>query len=258
VVGLPSGPNPTAHFAGVGEEIDFSMPKHALPSKSFTRRAVATAAIAGAAIAVPVLMAGSASADSVNWTAIANCESSGNWAADTGNGFYGGLQFTESTWLAYGGGSYAQYPYDASESDQIAVAENVLAGQGIGAWPVCGAYAGSGTSYSGTNTSGSSSDSSSDSSSSSDNSSASSSSSDNSSSSSSDNSDNSSSTPSSSDTSSSSSSTGGSYTVQSGDTLSTIAAKEGVSSWETLYSDNQSTIGSNPNLIYPGQVLNLG
>jgi LysM repeat protein len=230
------------------------MPKHALPSKSFTRRAVATAAIAGAAIAVPVMMAGSASADSVNWTAIANCESSGNWADNTGNGFYGGLQFTESTWLAYGGGSYAQYPYDASESDQIAVAENVLAGQGIGAWPVCGAYAGSGTSYSGTNTSGSSSsDSSSDSSTTSDNSS--SSSSDNSSSNSSDNS---SSSSSSSDTSSSSSSASGTYTVESGDTLSTIAAKEGISSWQTLYNDNESTIGSNANLIYPGQVLNLG
>ncbi|HTJ69200.1 MAG TPA: transglycosylase family protein [Actinospica sp.] len=231
------------------------MPKHALLTKSFTRRAVATAAIAGAAIAVPVVMAGSASADSVNWSAIANCESSGDWAANTGNGFYGGLQFTESTWLAYGGGSYAQYPYEASEADQITVAEAVLAGQGIGAWPVCGAYAGSGSSYSGTNTSGSSSsDSSSSSSSDSSSSDSSSSSSDNSSSSSD------ASTTSSTDTSSSSSSSSasGSYTVQSGDTLSQIAAKEGISDWHTLYNNNESTIGSNPNLIYPGQVLNLG
>jgi nucleoid-associated protein YgaU len=240
------------------------MPKHALPSKSFTRRAVATAAIAGAAIAVPVMMAGSASADSVNWTAIANCESSGNWAADTGNGFYGGLQFTESTWLAYGGGSYAQYPYDASESAQISVAESVLAGQGIGAWPVCGAYADSGTSYSGTNTDGSSS-----SSSSSDASTTSSTSSDDSSSSNSGSSDYSSSSSDTSSTpapstssddssSTSSSSASGSYTVQAGDTLSTIAAQEGISNWQTLYTDNESTIGSNPNLIYPGQVLTLG
>ena len=234
------------------------MPKHALPSKSFTRRAVATAAIAGAAIAVPVMMAGSASADSVYWTAIANCESSGNWDANTGNGFYGGLQFTESTWLAYGGGSYAEYPYDASEADQIAVAENVLAGQGIGAWPVCGAYADSGTTYSGTNTDGSSS-----SSSSSDASTTSSSSSDDSSSNSSDSSSSNStsastsSNDSSSTSGSSSSSASGSYTVESGDTLSAIAAKEGVN-WHTLYTDNESTIGSNPNLIYPGQVLNLG
>lgn len=216
------------------------MAKHAL-SRSFTRRAVATVAFAGAAVAVPVAMAGSASADSVNWTAIANCESSGNWAADTGNGFYGGLQFTESTWLAYGGGQYAQYANDASESDQIAVAEKVLAGQGIGAWPVCGAYAGSGTAYSGTNTSGSS-----------DSGSSSVSNSSNGSSSS----DSSSSTTST--ASSSSSRKTGSYTVVAGDTLSGIAAKEGVSNWHRLYKENVSVIGSNPDLIYPGQVLTIG
>ena len=230
--------------------------KHALKSKSFTRNAVATAAIAGAAIAVPVMMAGSASADSVNWTAIANCESSGNWAADTGNGFYGGLQFTQSTWDAYGGDQYASSANLASEADQITVAEAVLAGQGIGAWPVCGAYAGSGTTYSGTNTSG---DTSSSSTASSDTSSSSSSSSDTSSAPAASSSDTSSS--SSSDTSSAStsaSSTGGTYTVVSGDTLSGIAAKEGISNWHTLYTENESTVGSNPNLILVGQVLNLG
>jgi nucleoid-associated protein YgaU len=226
--------------------------KHA--PKSFTRRAVATAAIAGAAVAVPVLMATSASADSVNWTAIANCESSGNWAADTGNGFYGGLQFTQSTWDAYGGDQYAASANLASESQQIAVAEQVLAGQGIGAWPVCGANAGDSTTYSGTNTGGSSDNSSS---SSSDNSDASTTSSSNSS----DNSSSSAATSDDSSSSASSSSSGsasGSYTVQSGDTLSAIAAKEGVSDWHSLYTDNESTIGSNPNLILPGQVLNLG
>lgn len=79
-----------------------------------------------------------APSSSVNWDAVAQCESSGNWAADTGNGFYGGLQFTESTWLAYGGGQYAQNPADASQAAQETVANAVLAGQGIGAWPVCG------------------------------------------------------------------------------------------------------------------------
>ena len=74
-----------------------------------------------------------------NWSAIAACESGGNWGANTGNGFYGGLQFTEQTWLAYGGGQYASSANQASESEQIAVAQRVLAGQGIGAWPVCGA-----------------------------------------------------------------------------------------------------------------------
>jgi nucleoid-associated protein YgaU len=247
----------------VGEENDFSMPKHALASKSFTRRAVATAAIAGAAIAIPVALAGTASADSVNWTAIANCESSGNWAADTGNGFYGGLQFTQSTWDAYGGDQYAASANLASEADQITVAQAVLAGQGIGAWPVCGAYAGSSTSYTGTNTSGSSSSGGSSSSSTPSTSSSSDSSStpatsDNSSSTSSNTSSSDSSSTPATSSSSSSSSKGGSYTVQSGDTLSGIAAKEGVSDWHTLYTNNESTIGSNPNLIFPGQVLNLG
>jgi LysM repeat protein len=74
-----------------------------------------------------------------NWSAIAACESGGNWSSDTGNGFYGGLQFTQQTWLAYGGGQYASSANQASESQQISVAQRVLAGQGIGAWPVCGA-----------------------------------------------------------------------------------------------------------------------
>jgi len=80
-----------------------------------------------------------ASSGGVNWPAIAACESGGNWAASTGNGFYGGLQFTEQTWLGYGGGQYAASANLATPAQQIAVAQRVLAGQGIGAWPVCGA-----------------------------------------------------------------------------------------------------------------------
>ena len=75
----------------------------------------------------------------MNWPAIAACESGGNWGADTGNGFYGGLQFTEQTWLANGGGRYASSANLSTPAQQIAVAQNVLASQGIGAWPVCGA-----------------------------------------------------------------------------------------------------------------------
>jgi LysM repeat protein len=90
--------------------------------------------------AAPVYASAPASSsDGVNWNAIAACESGGNWSIDTGNGFYGGLQFTQQTWLAYGGGQYAASANQASESQQIAVAQQVLAGQGIGAWPVCGA-----------------------------------------------------------------------------------------------------------------------
>ena len=72
---------------------------------------------------------------SVNWDAIAQCESGGNWSISTGNGFSGGLQFTSSTWHANGGSGS---PANASHDEQIRVAENVLHSQGIGAWPVCG------------------------------------------------------------------------------------------------------------------------
>ena len=93
----------------------------------------------GATQAAPAQAPGAASAGGVNWSAIAACESGGNWATNTGNGFYGGLQFTEQTWLAYGGGRYAPSANLATAAQQIAVAQNVLASQGIGAWPVCGA-----------------------------------------------------------------------------------------------------------------------
>jgi hypothetical protein len=72
---------------------------------------------------------------SVNWDAIAACESGGNWGISTGNGYSGGLQFTSSTWRANGGSGSAN---GASRDEQIRVAENVLHSQGIGAWPVCG------------------------------------------------------------------------------------------------------------------------
>lgn len=69
---------------------------------------------------------------------MALCESSGNWSINTGNGYFGGLQFSQSTWVAYGGLAYAARADLATKSEQIAVAERVLAGQGPGAWPVCG------------------------------------------------------------------------------------------------------------------------
>lgn len=73
-----------------------------------------------------------------DWSGVAQCESGGNWKINTGNGFYGGLQFTASTWAAFGGTAFAPRADLASVGQQIAVAERVLAGQGIGAWPVCG------------------------------------------------------------------------------------------------------------------------
>ena len=94
---------------------------------------------AAAPAAASVSTAAPASSGGANWSAIAACESGGNWSANTGNGFYGGLQFTEQTWLGYGGGQYASSANQATAAQQMAVAQRVLAGQGIGAWPVCGA-----------------------------------------------------------------------------------------------------------------------
>ncbi len=91
------------------------------------------------ATSYPSYSGGSYSGGGVNWNAIAACESGGNWSTSTGNGFSGGLQFSQGTWDAYGGGQYASSAAGASQSQQIAVAQRVLAGQGIGAWPVCGA-----------------------------------------------------------------------------------------------------------------------
>ena len=84
-------------------------------------------------------LAGQASAASdAEWDQVARCESGGNWAINTGNGYQGGLQFTPGTWIAHGGGQYAPAAQLATKEQQIAVAERVLAHQGRGAWPVCG------------------------------------------------------------------------------------------------------------------------
>ena len=104
------------------------------------RKTFGLATIAGALAVAPMALVtglgtGTANADSVNWDAVAACESGGNWAINTGNGFYGGLQFTQSTWSSNGG---AGSPHNASRDEQIRVAENVLHSQGLGAWPVCG------------------------------------------------------------------------------------------------------------------------
>jgi len=122
-----------------------------VPAWHRVRPWLARAALAAvpAPVAAPVAVAsapsGGASAPvvgtsgGVNWSAVAACESGGNWSINTGNGFYGGLQFTQGTWLANGGGQYASSANLATPAQQMAVANRVLASQGIGAWPVCGA-----------------------------------------------------------------------------------------------------------------------
>ncbi|MEV5101791.1 transglycosylase family protein [Streptomyces massasporeus] len=106
-------------------------------------RASLTVTAGGAGMALPFMGTGAAQAADVDtWNKVAACESTSNWSINTGNGFYGGLQFTQSTWEAYGGRAYAARADLASKDQQIAVAEKVLDGQGPGAWPVCSARAG--------------------------------------------------------------------------------------------------------------------
>ncbi len=103
--------------------------------KNILTKSLWVAAATGALSVAPMAMSATAGADSVNWDAIAQCESGGNWGINTGNGHYGGLQFKPATWSANGGvGS----PAGASRAEQIRVAENVLRTQGLGAWPKCG------------------------------------------------------------------------------------------------------------------------
>ncbi|KSU70503.1 LysM domain-containing protein [Pseudarthrobacter enclensis] len=106
--------------------------------RTVARRGATVAALSAAGIALSTSAATAATPTST-WDALAQCESGGNWSTNTGNGFSGGLQFTSSTWQAYGGtGS----PADASREQQIAVAERVQASQGWGAWPSCSSQLG--------------------------------------------------------------------------------------------------------------------
>ncbi|KFG08503.1 MULTISPECIES: transglycosylase family protein [Streptomyces] len=97
------------------------------------------AGVTGSAIAIPLLGAtGASAASGTTWDQVAECESGGFWSADTGNGRYGGLQLTQANWEKYGGLEYAKTADLASRSQQIAVAEKVLADQGVGVWSTCG------------------------------------------------------------------------------------------------------------------------
>ncbi|MFF1296772.1 MULTISPECIES: transglycosylase family protein [unclassified Streptomyces] len=216
--------------------------KHRRPSKA--TRAAALAGVTGVAIAAPLMAAGNASAATASeWDAVAQCESGGDWTINTGNGYYGGLQFSASTWAAYGGTAYAAQANQATKAQQIEIAEKVLAGQGKGAWPSCGVGLSS-ASYNGGGSSSSSSDSGS-------------------------------STRSSEQQASRSSErpaakktvttpTGkkvkkgdGEYKVVKGDTLSSIAAEHDVKGgWQKVFKLNKDIV-SDADFIYPGQQLHL-
>lgn len=204
--------------------------KHRKPS--YTRRNAARLAVAGAVIASPIAIAAPANA-SPNWDALAQCESSGNWSANTGNGFSGGLQFTPSTWKAYGGGEYSANAKDATREQQIAVAERVLQDQGEKAWPGCSSK----HSWSSSGSSDSDSDS----------------------------------VEKAAEQTAESAvqhtvqkassvqqpaqPAGGQYTVQAGDTLSQIAQKFGVKT-ENVFQKNTNLL-QDPNMIFPGQQLDI-
>jgi len=104
---------------------------------------IVAAGVTGSAIAIPLLGAtGASAAGGATWDRVAECESGGSWSADNGNGYYGGLQISQENWVKYGGLDYAESPDLASRSQQIAVAERILAAEGVAAWPTCGLLAG--------------------------------------------------------------------------------------------------------------------
>ncbi|RCK69215.1 LysM peptidoglycan-binding domain-containing protein [Desertihabitans brevis] len=215
-------------------------------TRSIARAATGAAAVAGLALGLTVATGSTeAHADSV-WDRVAECESSGNWSINTGNGYYGGLQFSASTWKAYGGTDYAPQANQASKSEQIAVAQKTLAAQGPGAWPVCSVEAGLTRSNGGASNSSSDDDSSSSSSASSSRSEGSSSPK------------RSTGSYSSNDSSSPQRAADGeTVTVQAGDTLNKIAEREGVEGgWKAVYEMNDQL--SDPNLIYVGQSITVG
>ncbi|MFH8466906.1 transglycosylase family protein [Streptomyces sp. NPDC017991] len=207
-----------------------------------TRKARTTAVLAGAALLAPLgLLAANgdaAAADGGVWDRIARCESGGNWHINTGNGYYGGLQFSAGSWRAYGGTAYASTADKASRAQQIAVAAKLQRAQGWGAWPTCAARAGASGSAPAGSTSGVPAEAV----------------------------PSKPSKPSKSAESAESAerstghtgrgSTRGDYTVRGGDTLSGIAAGHGTS-WQRLYAANRAVIGGDPDVIVPGQRLGL-
>ena len=109
-----------------------------MKNTSTVRRTAAALAVGGAVAATMSVPAANA-ADSATWDALAQCESGGNWSINTGNGFYGGLQFTQQSWNGVG---MSGSPATATRAQQIEAGERLLAIQGWGAWPACSAKLG--------------------------------------------------------------------------------------------------------------------
>jgi hypothetical protein len=129
-------------------DTSLTMPRDRSATRRWARRLGVVGVLAGAGLFGLALPASAASAST--WDSVAQCESSGNWSINTGNGYYGGLQFTQSTWAASGGLQYAARADLATKAQQIAVAENTLAGQGWGAWTCAAIVGASGSATTGT------------------------------------------------------------------------------------------------------------
>jgi resuscitation-promoting factor RpfA len=111
-------------------------------TSTIIKRAVGVGAALALSSGMGLVAAPAEAAATTVWDRVAQCESGGNWKINTGNGFYGGVQFAAGTWKAYGGKTYASQAHLATKAEQIAIARRVLAGQGPGAWPVCSRRAG--------------------------------------------------------------------------------------------------------------------
>ena len=115
-------------------------PRHRAQTKSLRRAAIVVAATAAVAAPISATTVPSANAATdQTWNRLAGCESGGNWHINTGNGFYGGLQFDIGTWDSNGGGQYASRPDLATRDEQIDVATRLYNKRGSSPWPVCGA-----------------------------------------------------------------------------------------------------------------------
>jgi LysM repeat protein len=210
------------------------MAKHRAPRYVRTKKALAGVPVAAGAtvVGLGVLSSPAQAATTHDWTGVAQCESGGNWGTNTGNGYYGGLQFSPATWAGYGGATFAPRADLATPAQQVEIAEKVLSGQGIGAWPTCGKRLTGGTTTatavapapvpappaeqpSAAPATTQADDA---------------------------------------DTHVHHVAQVGDYAVKRGDTVVKIAAAHG-QSWRGLYQRNVDVIGSNPNLITPGQVL---
>ena len=231
--------------------------RHRKPNNHLRNLGLATAPLV-AAVPMAVASATSASAATTStWDRLAGCESGGNWSINTGNGYYGGLQFSDGTWDGLGGGRYASRADLASKSEQIAIAEKLLASRGWSPWPACSSRLGLDSSDARGQAPAAAPERASRSAARD-------------------------ATPTvdktavvekkATDTAKvatesatkgkhrkAAGAAGAVYVVRHGDTLSAIARNRGVpGGWHSLYRINHSTIGSNPGLIRPGQHLRLG